>query len=212
MARGVIAQHCLDDTFYVLDLGRLQRLHQAWSQLLPRVTPFYAGKLAQQLVGAHSGLQQASAGHHSRQQSSSASCALSAQVVQQHGRLSGSCCAWRTSGLPDVPHDAAVKCNPDRAMLAMLAAQGTGFDCASAAEIDLVMGLGVPANRIIYAHPCKPMSHIRHAAQVWLPLCHCTLPECEAGCRLDLLAQTACPAKQCASCCKLSAPHAATAW
>ena len=50
-------------------------------------------------------------------------------------------------------------------MLAMLAAQGTGFDCASAAEIDLVMGLGVPASRIIYAHPCKPMSHIRHAAQ-----------------------------------------------
>ena len=53
-------------------------------------------------------------------------------------------------------------------MLAMLAAQGTGFDCASAAEIDLVLGLGVPANRIIYAHPCKPMSHMRHAAQACL--------------------------------------------
>ena len=63
------------------------------------------------------------------------------------------------------PCAGAVKCNPDRAMLAMLAAQGTGFDCASAAEIDLVMGLGVPASRIIYAHPCKPMAHMRHAAQ-----------------------------------------------
>lgn len=70
--------------------------------------------------------------------------------------------------LPRVTPFYAVKCNPDRGMLAMLAAQGAGFDCASAAEIDLILGLGVPANRIIYAHPCKPLSHIRHAAKVGL--------------------------------------------
>lgn len=68
--------------------------------------------------------------------------------------------------MPSVRPFYAVKCNPDRAMLAMLAACGAGFDCASAAEIDLVLGLGVPADRIVYAHPCKPLSHIRHAAKV----------------------------------------------
>ena len=78
--------------------------------------------------------------------------------------------------MPSVTPFYAVKCNPDRGMLAMLAALGSGFDCASAAEIDLVMGLGVPADRIVYAHPCKPMSHIRHAAQVSPNyLCRCAL-------------------------------------
>ena len=77
--------------------------------------------------------------------------------------------------LPRVTPFYAVKCNPDRGMLAMLAAQGAGFDCASAAEIDLILGLGVPADRIIYAHPCKPMSHIRHAAKVSSPADVCGL-------------------------------------
>lgn len=73
--------------------------------------------------------------------------------------------AW-CSHLPSVRPFYAVKCNPDRAMLALLASLGSGFDCASAAEIDLVMSLGVSPDRIIYAHPCKPLSHIRHAAAV----------------------------------------------
>ena len=32
----------------------------------------------------------------------------------------------------------------------MLAAVGASFDCASAAEIQLVLGCGVPPDRIIY--------------------------------------------------------------
>jgi ornithine decarboxylase len=43
---------------------------------------------------------------------------------------------------------------------------GTGFDCASKAEIDLVLGLGVDPSRIIYAQPCKTKSYLRHAAKV----------------------------------------------
>lgn len=43
---------------------------------------------------------------------------------------------------------------------------GTGFDCASAAEIKAVMSLGVDPSRIIYANPCKEPSHIRYAAKV----------------------------------------------
>ena len=48
----------------------------------------------------------------------------------------------------------------------MLAATGTGFDCASKAEIDLVLSLGIDPNRIIYAQPCKTKSYLRHARKV----------------------------------------------
>ena len=57
----------------------------------------------------------------------------------------------------------AVKANPDAVLLRLLASLGTGFDCASRGEIELVLGLGVEPSRIIYAHPCKPNSHIRLA-------------------------------------------------
>src|SRR5271155_3141888 len=42
---------------------------------------------------------------------------------------------------------------------------GTGFDCASQAEIELVLNLGVDPSRIIYAQPCKTKSYIRYAAE-----------------------------------------------
>jgi ornithine decarboxylase len=57
----------------------------------------------------------------------------------------------------------AVKCNPDERIVATLASLGAGFDCASPTEIDLVLGLGVSTDRIIYANPCKRMSDIEHA-------------------------------------------------
>lgn len=58
----------------------------------------------------------------------------------------------------------AVKCNPDPMVLKLLARLGTGFDCASKAEIDAVLEQGVDPSRIIYAQPCKTKSYIRHAA------------------------------------------------
>lgn len=48
----------------------------------------------------------------------------------------------------------------------MLAKLGTGFDCASQAEIEQVLKLGVDPARIIYAQPCKTKSYIRYAASV----------------------------------------------
>ena len=50
-------------------------------------------------------------------------------------------------------------------MLRLLAALGTGFDCASKAEIEQVLRLGVDPSRIIYAQPCKTKSYLRWAAQ-----------------------------------------------
>uniref|UniRef100_A0A096N8R5 Antizyme inhibitor 2 n=1 Tax=Papio anubis TaxID=9555 RepID=A0A096N8R5_PAPAN len=67
--------------------------------------------------------------------------------------------------LPQVSPFYAVKCNSSPWVLRVLAALGTGFDCASQVELEQVLGLGVAPSRIIYANPCKPASHIRYAAR-----------------------------------------------
>ena len=62
--------------------------------------------------------------------------------------------------LPRVQPHYAVKCNPNAAILATLAAAGASFDCASQHEMQLVLSMGVSPDRIIFAHPCKvPGSH-----------------------------------------------------
>jgi len=58
----------------------------------------------------------------------------------------------------------AVKCNPDNKLLQLLAELGTGFDCASKAEIEQVLRLGIDPSRIIYAQPCKTNSYVRYVA------------------------------------------------
>lgn len=63
--------------------------------------------------------------------------------------------------LPRVVPHYAVKCNPSRAIVSMLGALGASFDCASQAEIQLVLDCGVPPERIIFAHPCKMPAHIK---------------------------------------------------
>lgn len=64
-----------------------------------------------------------------------------------------------------VPHY-AVKCNDNDVVLATLVALGTSFDCASKAEINKVLALGVAPEKIIFANPTKPKSHIRYASIV----------------------------------------------
>ncbi|CAG8565491.1 9828_t:CDS:2 [Ambispora gerdemannii] len=78
------------------------------------------------------------------------------EILRQHLR-------WKAT-LPRVEPHYAVKCNPDPMILQLLAALGTGFDCASKAEIQSVLDLGVDPSRIIYANPCKQASFIRYAA------------------------------------------------
>ncbi|KAL8736892.1 MAG: hypothetical protein Q9181_002232 [Wetmoreana brouardii] len=78
------------------------------------------------------------------------------EVYRQHLR-------WKMNLKRVKPHY-AVKCNPDTEVLRLLAALGTGFDCASKAEIEQVLTLGVDPSRIIYAQPCKTKSYIRYAA------------------------------------------------
>ncbi|KAK2408905.1 ornithine decarboxylase [Trifolium repens] len=113
---------------------------------------------------------------------------------------------WTTK-LPTVKPFFAVKCNPNISFLSALALLGSNFDCASPAEIKSVLSLGVSPDRIIYANPCKPESHINYAASFgvnvttfdsigeiekikkWHPNCELILrikPEEETGARFCL--------------------------
>ncbi|RMZ80648.1 hypothetical protein DV738_g2637, partial [Chaetothyriales sp. CBS 135597] len=80
------------------------------------------------------------------------------EVYRQHLR-------WKMN-LGRVKPFYAVKCNPDKELLRLLEKLGTGFDCASKTEIDIVLGLGIEPSRIIYAQPCKTKSYLRHARAV----------------------------------------------
>ncbi|XP_043915853.1 antizyme inhibitor 2-like isoform X2 [Protopterus annectens] len=77
-------------------------------------------------------------------------------VVKKHLRF--------LKAMPRVKPFYAVKCNSSRTVVQTLAEMGAGFDCASKAEIQLVRSLGVPADRIIYANPCKQISQIKYAS------------------------------------------------
>ena len=84
LAAAYIQDTGVDDSFYIMDLGNVQRLYDAWRKAMPRVIPFYA-----------------------------------------------------------------VKCSPMMAVIELLAANGCGFDCASAAEIAMVLGAGVDPDRCL---------------------------------------------------------------
>ena len=53
-----------------------------------------------------------------------------------------------------------MKSSYDRRLIQTLASCGAGFDCASAEEIELILSLGISAERIIFTHPCKPLASL----------------------------------------------------
>lgn len=73
------------------------------------------------------------------------------------------------AAMPRVRPHYAVKCFPNPGLIATLAALGAGFDCASEAEVDHVTSLGVPASRIILAHPVKRPCDLRCIASKGVP-------------------------------------------
>ena len=68
-----------------------------------------------------------------------------------------------TEALPHVKPYYAVKCNPEPRIVETLAKMGSNFDCASQAEIQQVLDLGVGPERILYANPCKRVEEISFA-------------------------------------------------
>ncbi|CAJ0957106.1 unnamed protein product, partial [Mesorhabditis belari] len=71
---------------------------------------------------------------------------------------------WKRE-LPMVEPFYAVKCFPNRVLTRFLAKLGVGYDCASKTEINDILDLDVSAEKIIYAHPCKPINHIKFASE-----------------------------------------------
>ena len=73
--------------------------------------------------------------------------------------------------LPDIEPYYAVKCNPDPVLVGFLQSLGVNFDCATSAEMDLVVNqLGHNPDKVVYSNPCKLASHIRYARDVGVRL------------------------------------------
>lgn len=72
---------------------------------------------------------------------------------------------WRRK-MPRIIPFYAVKCHLNTAMVLTLASLGSGFDCASACEIEQIVDLGISPDRVIYANPCKRISDLRFASKM----------------------------------------------
>jgi ornithine decarboxylase len=84
--------------------------------------------------------------------------------VYDLGTLERSYQQWNQE-FPNIQPYYAVKCNPDEGLIQELARHGSHFDCASPAEIDIVLRQGIEANRILYANPCKSPWDLRFAVE-----------------------------------------------
>ncbi|MBI2312530.1 MAG: type III PLP-dependent enzyme [Betaproteobacteria bacterium] len=68
------------------------------------------------------------------------------------------------AAMPRVCPHYAVKANPDPRVLKVLIEEGAGFEIASIPELDLLLGLGVPAAEIYYSNPVKSRAYLEYAA------------------------------------------------
>lgn len=71
---------------------------------------------------------------------------------------------WKRD-FPNIHPYYAVKCNPDEGLIQELAKHGSHFDCASPAEIEIVLNQGISPKKILYANPCKSPWDLRFANQ-----------------------------------------------
>ena len=69
------------------------------------------------------------------------------------------------AAMPRVHPHYAVKANPNPRVLKALIEEGVGFEIASIAELDLLLGLGVAPAEIYYSNPMKSRAYIEYAAQ-----------------------------------------------
>jgi ornithine decarboxylase len=68
------------------------------------------------------------------------------------------------AALPRVRPHYAVKANPDRRIVKVLVQEGADFEIASPAELDLLLGLGVPGAGVFYSNPMKSRDAVAYAA------------------------------------------------
>jgi ornithine decarboxylase len=68
------------------------------------------------------------------------------------------------AAMPRVRPHYAVKANPDRRVLKVLAQESCGFEIASTAELDLLVSLGVNPAEVFFSNPMKSRESIAYAA------------------------------------------------
>jgi ornithine decarboxylase len=68
------------------------------------------------------------------------------------------------AAMPRVRPHYAVKANPDRRVLKVLAQEGAGFEIASTAELDLLLSLGVSAAEVFFSNPMRSRDADTYAA------------------------------------------------
>jgi ornithine decarboxylase len=68
------------------------------------------------------------------------------------------------AAMPRVRPHYAIKANPDRRVVKVLAQEGAGCEIASTAELDLLLALGIPAPEVFYSNPMKSRQAIAYAA------------------------------------------------
>ncbi|WP_426502076.1 type III PLP-dependent enzyme [Dactylosporangium sp. McL0621] len=87
---------------------------------------------------------------------------MTARLVMDLARVGA---AYRDlrAALPDVAVHYAMKCNPHPRVVGHLAGLGCGFEIASAAELEQLLALGVPAGEVLFSNPVKPETHIERA-------------------------------------------------
>ena len=74
------------------------------------------------------------------------------------------------AAMPRVHTHYAVKANPDPRVVGILAKEGSDFEIASTAELDLLVSLGVEPSKVQYSNPVKARTSIEYAASkgvVW---------------------------------------------
>lgn len=71
-----------------------------------------------------------------------------------------------TKAFPNVHAHYAVKSNPQPEITQLLQGMGSNFDCASVAEMHLVLSAGATPDQIIYANPVKLPAHLRQAREL----------------------------------------------
>jgi len=82
--------------------------------------------------------------------------------VYSHAEIQQAYKNWTTT-FPYIKSYYAVKSNAETTLLSSLAHFGSRFDCASPSEIERVLALGVPAEHIIFANPCKRVRDLLYA-------------------------------------------------
>ncbi|TLX16411.1 type III PLP-dependent enzyme [Rhizobium sp. MHM7A] len=75
-----------------------------------------------------------------------------------------------TSAMPDMKVYYAIKANPEHKILSVLASEGSNFDCASVAEIEMALSAGEDAKRISFGNTIKKASDIARAFDVGVRL------------------------------------------